>query len=183
MTNDLHDAPWAKDAVRAIEQAIADHNKHAEKDDKIMVQWGYHDKGHEEAESRLDPDERTQCGLLDLGGWSIELRIFRPDEGLPADCRLTIYLNLPFRLYPREVFNAVHSLDRNCQFVVCRGDGEKIYLLAVHTWFYLTAPLHSACFVDTLKSLGASALSLRDHIADDDGDDFWEEENEVDDDD
>lgn len=178
------EAQWAKDAVREIDAAVAEFNKDRPKKEKIIVEWGVSDSEQAERDRDLPTDQQCQFGLMAFGGADIDIRISAPSkDGKPTYARLGIVLQkliglkdaLPFRLYPREVFNVMTELGCNCSLFLCRRlESEKIdvYAVDIHV---VTQGLTSSVFVDAVEELVSSATGILDQIVHDEGVDWWNE--------
>src|SRR5260221_87201 len=110
MENDFVDAPWAKAAVREIDNAIAEFNTDRPKKEHIAIAWGHPDpKMAGDAKAT-----RFQHGLLSWNEAEIDVRIEPPDRdgNGPVYCRLGMEFRepTPLRLYPREIFNVLQTL-------------------------------------------------------------------------
>ena len=168
------DAPWAKQAVMAVDRVVAEHNKSLPKNEQMLIAWG---NPHGE-----DLDDEMQFGLLNFKEMDFELRITDRMEGRPSWIRLSAALprTIRLRVTPREVFNTIEGLVENCALVMFRReDTDKIDVFAIETHLYV-ASLSSAILLDALESIALSVESIHQLLVSDDGPDYWEEAGEDD---
>src|SRR4051812_388201 len=98
--SDIIPAPWAKEAVKTVDEAIRGFNSANPDKSPIRIVWGFRDRETEDRERAQPHEDQLQHGLISWDDDDIEILIQnrdRPAVSLAVGL-LTIYFNEQFVL-------------------------------------------------------------------------------------